>query len=495
MRQSVYPGRNEFHRLSKLYNLIPVYKELWADTETPIGVFKKVADSPFAFLLESVEGGERWARYSFIGRDPSLVFKSMGNKISVQEGDNLRENTVRDPILYFEKILTSYTPAQIEGLPRFFGGAVGYLGYDMVRFIERLPNSLPDELNLPDSWFIIPKDVLVFDNLTQSIKVVSSVHIYEDDDIDLKYDEAVDRIDKIIELIKKPISLNDLKSVDIPQASFKSNITPEQFESMVTRAKKYIENGDIIQVVLSQRFWADMAVEPFNVYRSLRRINPSPYLFYLKFKDMVLLGSSPEVMVRVEGNRATLRPIAGTRPRGKTKAEDSSMENELLTDEKERAEHIMLVDLGRNDLGRVALYGTVQVTESMVVERYSHVMHLVSNIEGLLPRDTSCFDVLRATFPAGTVTGAPKVRAMEIIDELESHRRGPYAGGVGYFSFSGNMDLAITIRSLLILKDKISIQVGAGIVADSMPDREYQETVHKAEALFTAVTRASKGRE
>jgi len=495
MKQALYPQRNDFYKLSRSYNLIPVYREIWADTETPIGVFKKVGVSPFAFLLESVEGGERWGRYSFIGVNPSVIFKSIGNKVIVYTEEGLQEKTVQNPIDFLEDLITYYSPAPIEGLPRFFGGAVGYLGYDMVRFIERLPNSLPDELNLPDSWFIIPKEVLVFDNLTQSIKVISNIHICNDDDVDLKYNEALYRIDRIIDDIKKPVSLNDLKSFDIPHVNFKSNIPRPQFESMVAQAKQHIQNGEIIQVVLSQRFWANISVDPFNVYRALRCINPSPYLFYLKFKDMVLLGSSPEVMVRVEGNKAILRPIAGTRPRGKTESEDISLEKELLADEKERAEHIMLVDLGRNDLGRVTRYGTVHVTESMVVERYSHVMHLVSNIEGVLADGITCFDVLRATFPAGTVTGAPKVRAMEIIDELEPHKRGPYAGGVGYFSFSGNMDLAITIRSMLILKDRISIQVGAGIVADSIPEREYQETVHKAEALFAAVVMASKGLE
>ncbi len=493
MRRATHPTRKDFLEKAKTYNLIPVYQEILADTETTIGVFKKVGGGRYSFLLESVVGGEKWGRYSFIGIKPSFIFKSKGNTITIDKRGEQKQEEALDPVRSLEKLLNWYHPFETKGLPRFFGGAVGYLGYDVVRFFEQIPDQLPDDLGLPDTQFMIPEQVLIFDNLEQSIKVVCNVHLADGTDPDKLYDDAVGRIENLIEKIKRPLPPEETEPVSETSPSMTSGTPREEFESIVLKAKEYIRAGDIIQVVLSQRFEADSTSDPFNVYRALRRINPSPYLFYLKFDNSVLLGSSPEVMVRVEDDRATLRPIAGTRPRGKTEEEDKALEKELLADPKERAEHIMLVDLGRNDLGRVCRYGSVHVTELMVVERYSHVMHIVSNVEGTLRDGVNSFDVLSASFPAGTVSGAPKVRAMEIIEELEPHKRGPYAGAVGYFSFSGNMDLAITIRSILIHDGKAMVQAGAGIVADSVPDKEYEETVNKGKALFRAVKMAEKG--
>jgi anthranilate synthase component 1 len=365
----------------------------------------------------------------------------------------------------------------------------------MVSFFEPIPDRLSDDMGLPDTWFMIPRVILIFDNLKQSVKVVVNVHLTAQDDPERFYARALDSIEGIIERMKEPALVEAKTQASASMDPIKSKVSQAQFESIVSKAKDYIRQGEIIQVVLSQGFQANNTAETFDVYRALRRINPSPYLFYLQFDGASLIGSSPEVMVRLEEERITLRPIAGTRPRGRTEAEDEGLEAELLADPKERAEHVMLVDLARNDVGRVAEYGTVKVNEFMTVERYSHVMHIVSNVEGVLKKGLSSFDVLRSSFPAGTVSGAPKVRAMEIIHELESSRRGPYAGAAGYFSFAGNMDLAITIRSIVINKDKAFIQAGAGIVADSVPSREYEETVHKATALFSAIRMAASGLE
>jgi anthranilate synthase component 1 len=493
IEKRMYPSRDEFIELAKTSNLIPVYREMFADTETPISVFRKMGTGPYSFLLESVEGGEKWARFSFMGIDPILTFKSRGSHTIIQSCNGSEEQTVDDPLRLLQTRLAGYRPARLDGLPRFFGGAVGYIGYEMVSFFEPIPDTLPDEPGVPDTWFMVPRIVLIFDNLKQSIKVVVNVEVTPEADPVACYDEAADRIDTLMGQLKEPAAAVDRPRKGPGLGSIRGKIPRGEFESMVSKAKDYIRQGDIIQVVLSQGFETDTAAEPFDVYRALRRINPSPYLFYLRFDGVSLLGSSPEVMVRVEGRRVTLRPIAGTRPRGKTEAEDSRLEAELLADPKERAEHVMLVDLARNDVGRVAEYGSVKLSDLMVVEHYSHVMHIVSNVEGVLKKGLMSFDVLRASFPAGTVSGAPKVRAMEIIHELEPCRRGPYAGAVGYFSFDGNMDLAITIRTILIKDTKASIQAGAGIVADSVPSREYEETVHKAQALFEAIRMGAEG--
>ena len=491
--RTTYPTRKAFLEKAKTCNLIPVHQEILADTETTISVFKKVGGGRYSFLLESVEGGEKWGRYSFIGIAPSVIFKSKDHTVVIERDGERNKEKVSNPLRSLETLLDSYHPCEAKGLPRFFGGAVGYLGYDVVRFFEQIPDQLPDDLNLPDTQFMIPEQILIFDNLEQSIKVVCNVYLADGKDPADLYIAAVDRVEQLIEKIEQPVPREKTKSTAETSQAMHAAISRDRFESMVRKAKAYIGAGDIIQVVLSQRFEANSPADPFDIYRALRRINPSPYLFYLHLDDTILLGSSPEVMVRVEGVRATLRPIAGTRPRGKTVEEDKALEKELLADPKERAEHIMLVDLGRNDLGRVSCYGSVNVTEMMVVERYSHVMHIVSNVEGRLREGVTPFDVVGASFPAGTVSGAPKVRAMEIIEELEPHKRGPYAGAVGYFSFSGNMDLAIAIRSILVHDGKVMVQVGAGIVADSVPEKEYEETVNKGKALFRAIEVAGKG--
>jgi anthranilate synthase component 1 len=487
MEEEMHPKKNEFVRLAQTSNLIPVYRKILADTETPISVFRKLDTGPYNFLLESVEGGERWGRYSFMGIDPIFTFKSRGTLASIEIKNESKEQTVKDPLRLLETLLAAYRPAPVEGLPRFFGGAVGYIGYEVVSFFEPIPDYLSDEISVPDTWFMVPRTVLIFDNLKQSIKVVANVHVATEADPAACYNEAVNHIDSIIDQLKQPPPVETEDRETSMSGPIQQKIPRAQFESMVSKAKEYIRQGEIIQVVLSQGFETDTAAEPFDVYRALRRINPSPYLFYLQFEDTALLGSSPEVMVRLEGKRVTLRPIAGTRPRGQSEADDKRLEAELLADPKERAEHVMLVDLARNDVGRVAEYGTVKITDLMVVEHYSHVMHIVSNVEGTLRNGLNAFDVLRASFPAGTVSGAPKVRAMELIHELEPCRRGPYAGAVGYFSFDGNMDVGITIRTIFMKNEKAFVQAGAGIVADSVPSTEYEETVHKARALFEAI--------
>ncbi|MDY6954732.1 MAG: anthranilate synthase component I [Thermodesulfobacteriota bacterium] len=492
---SHFPTKQAFLALAETSNLVPVYREILSDLETPISVFKKLNPGPYSFLLESVEGGERWGRYTFVGFDPLFIFKSTGTRVTLQRGRDSEEATVKDPLQFLESRLAAYQPAVLKGLPRFFGGAVGYIGYEAVSFFEPIPDNLPDERGLPDTWFMVPRTLLVFDNLRQSIKVVSNVHLNGDDDAEKAYGRAVDDICHIVDRLKQPAPVAAQPREAQEPGPIHNKIPQAQFESMVAKAKDYIRQGEIIQVVLSQGFETESKAAPFEVYRAIRRINPSPYLFFLQFEGASLLGSSPEVMVRLEGRQVTLRPIAGTRPRGITEDEDSRLEAELLADPKERAEHVMLVDLARNDVGRVAEYGTVKLSDLMVVEHYSHVMHIVSNIEGTLREGLSAFDVLRASFPAGTVSGAPKVRAMEIIHELEPCRRGPYAGAVGYFGFGGNMDLAITIRTIVIKENKAFIQAGAGIVADSIPSKEYEETVHKAKALFQAIRMGAAGLE
>lgn len=491
------PTFEEFEEFAKQGNLIPVYREILADMETPLSIYRKVDRGRYSFLLESMEGGEKWGRYTFIGLNPSVIVRSKGDKLERLNANGEIHTETGDPVSLLRKTLSAYKPVTVDGLPRFFGGAVGYLGYDVIRFIEDLPETNPDALGFYDMVFAVCDQILIYDTFNQSVKIVCNVFLDGNSDLRARYEHAINEIDRLVQdlssrLPDKPIS----KTATNPNGvSIESNMTPEEFKTVVERAKEYIRAGDIIQVVLAQRFEAPWKGDPFSVYRALRRINPSPYLFYLRFDDECLIGSSPEVLVRLENRRIEVRPIAGTRPRGGDEKEDRILEKELLSDPKERAEHIMLVDLGRNDVGRIAKFGSVEVNELMVIERYSHVMHIVSNVRGDLNENKDAFDVFAATFPAGTVSGAPKIRAMEIIEELEPDRRGPYAGAVGYFSFSGNMDLCIAIRTLLIKNGKISVQAGAGIVADSDPEKEYQETLNKARGMIRAIEWAVKGLE
>ena len=499
------PSLQEFEHLAVDAGLVPIYREIVADLDTPLTIFAKVAGGEaHAFLFESLEGGEKWGRYSFIGFDPMVTFASRGARITITREGRVEEQD-GDPLAALQSLLKSFNACNSEMacdpelLPRFFGGAVGFLGYDMVRFMERLPESNPPLAQFPDSSFMVPRTVLIYDNLRQLLTVVNLVQTsgvgIESGDIPALYAKAQGEIEEIIVRLQAPMPTEYLGGAGLkatPPHAFTSNMSEERFEKMVEAAKEYIQAGDVIQVVLSQRFHTKTELAPFKLYRALRHINPSPYLFYLKLGDLVQIGSSPEILVRLEQGDIELRPIAGTRKRGKNPEEDAALEQELLADPKERAEHLMLVDLGRNDVGRVASYGSVEVRDLLVVERYSHVMHLVSGVHGTLETGKDQFDVLRACFPAGTVSGAPKIRAMEIIEELEPERRGPYAGSVGYFGFSGNMDFCITIRTFVMQGDDLWVQAGAGIVADSVPALEYQETINKSMGLRRAVELAEK---
>ena len=467
-----YPTLDEVRQLKKYGNLVPVYHEIMADLETPVSAYLKIARGNHSFLLESVEGGEHIARYSFIGTEPSLVLKA-GDKAPT------------DPLRLIEKEFSKFRLTPTAGLPRFHGGMVGYLGYEVAGYFEKLPSPDHDPLGLPEFMLMLADTLLVFDHLTHKIKVVSHAHL--DDDVDTAYLEATHKIDSLVARLRQPIPSEASPAILPPQSPVSSNLSQAEFESRVSQAKDYIYAGDVIQVVLSLRLAKPTSASPFAIYRALRSLNPSPYMYYLHLGDFHIIGASPELLVRVEDGMVSNHPIAGTRPRGKSAAQDSALEEELRNDEKECAEHIMLVDLGRNDIGRVSEPGTVEVTQLMDVERYSHVMHLVSHVQGRLRAGLSQFDALRAGFPAGTVSGAPKIRAMEIIAELEPDKRGPYAGAVGYFDFSGNLDTAIAIRTIVITNGIAYIQAGAGIVADSIPEREYQESLSKAQALLTAI--------
>jgi anthranilate synthase component I len=511
----LYPDLESFKALSSKGNLVPVYREILADTETPVSAALKLGGSP-SFLLESMIGGEKWARYSFLGSRPSRVLRSWGKKFEIKDDKTgTKRYETGNPLEMIKKELTAYKPVDVKGLPRFYGGLVGYIGYDMIRFFEDIPDEKKRGLKLPDMFLMVTDTVVIFDNLKGKIKVVSNAHI-NNKSPEEAYREAEGKIDSIVQKLRKSkirsrkskpapaksgvaeisdLSLSPLNHSENPSplAGYASSFLKRgAFEEAVVKSKDYIMAGDIIQVVLSQRFERESDMDPFNIYRALRVINPSPYMYYIDTGDAKLVGSSPEILVRLEGSKIILRPIAGTRRRGETEEEDRALEEELKRDPKEIAEHIMLVDLGRNDVGRVAETGSVKVTDLMNVERYSHVMHLVSNVEGTLKDSMDAFDVLGACFPAGTVTGAPKVRAMEIIEELEPIRRGPYAGAVGYLSYSGNMDTCITIRTLIIKGNKVYVQAGAGIVADSVPEKEYHETVNKAMGMMKAVDMAER---
>ena len=487
------PDLETFKNLASEAGLVPVYREIVADLDTPLTIFAKVAafDS-HAFLFESLEGGEKWGRYSFIGFDPLVTFSSSQERMEINSGGR-SEVRSGNPLHELRNLLASFRAHQSEHLPRFFGGLVGYLGYDMVRFMEKLPD-IHETLDLPDSSFMVPKTVLIHDSFKQKLHIVNCVELKEGDDVAAQYHEACSQIDAVAAKLKQPLPYDFVESpAGNHEHQFSSNMDEENFKKMVDAAKEYILAGDIIQVVLSQKFHAKTKLSPFALYRALRHINPSPYLFYLQLGNVIQIGSSPEILVRLENGEIELRPIAGTRHRGINAAEDRALEVELLADPKERAEHLMLVDLGRNDAGRVAKPGSVEVRDLLVVERYSHVMHIVSGVHALLADDRDQFDVMSACFPAGTVSGAPKIRAMEIIEELEPERRGPYAGAVGYFGFSGNMDFCITIRTFIMRDNDLWIQAGAGIVADSDPEKEFEETLNKARGLRRAVELAEKG--
>ncbi len=487
----IRPGLREVRALARRGNLVPVVRRLSADTLTPVLALRKIAArAEHAFLLESVVGGEKIARYSFLGCDPFLTFVCRGADAQRIEGRRRERWKTVDPFTDLERQLTRFRPVSAEGLPRFSGGAVGYFAYDAVRYVERLPACPPDRLGLPDFYFMIFDAMIVFDHITNTVDVIAQAR-HDEAPPQAAYHKACDRIESLVRRLAAPVPELTFDSEPRGEAltRFRSNFTRRSFEAAVRRAQRYIRAGDVFQVVLSQRLHATTRKDPFNIYRSLRAVNPSPYMFFLKMgaADLHLIGASPEVMVRVEGERVTLRPIAGTRPRGKDEVADRRLSEELLRDPKERAEHIMLVDLGRNDVGRVCRFGSVEVDELMTVERYSHVMHITSNVTGRLSKGKTAFDALEACLPAGTVTGAPKIRAMEIIDEIEPEKRGPYAGAIGYVDFSGNKDTCIALRTLVLKGREAYVQAGAGIVADSVPAREWQETMNKAKGLLRAL--------
>jgi anthranilate synthase component 1 len=472
-----YPTLEEVKRRSGEGTLIPIYREIVADLETPVSAFLKINSSGNSFLLESVEGGERLARYSFIGTEP---YKTLATRPE--------DNT--NPLPLIAEELNKHKMVPVADLPRFCGGAVGYLGYEVAGRFEDLPSPAVDTLGLPEALFMFVDTMLVFDHVTHKIKILSHVHL--DGNIDEEYKKATEKIENLAERLNQPLKPKHYVKITPPRKNRKltSNFSKTEFEKAVDRIKRYITAGEAIQIVLSQRLSQPVEVAPFEIYRALRSLNPSPYMFFLDFKDFHIIGASPEILVRVEDGVVMTRPLAGTRPRGKDQAEDEALEQELRSDEKERAEHIMLVDLGRNDIGRVSAPGTVEVSDLMEVERYSHVMHLVTHVQGKLRQGLNTFDALQACFPAGTVSGAPKIRAMEIIAELEPEKRGPYAGAAGYFSFSGNMDMAIAIRTMVVSRGVAHVQAGCGVVYDSVPEREYRETMNKARALLKAIDQA-----
>jgi anthranilate synthase component 1 len=480
----------EFLKLAGEGTAIPVTKKVIADLLTPVAAYLKIEHlSPYSFLLESVEGGEKVARYSFLGYDPYAIVRCRGGKVTVESQCGLEE--LDEPMLtVLRRMAGKYIPVRYPHLPPFVGGAVGYLGYDAVRWFEDIPDKNPDDVNMDDAVMMFFSRLLAFDHARHQVHLISNVFTQgKTSDLEAEYRKAVDQIEAMEACLEDPIVRLSRGKAD-PDNKLRSNLSQRRFQEAVLRAKEYIAAGDAFQVAISQRFDIGLSVHPFEVYRSLRVVNPSPYMFYLKLGDAAIVGASPEMLVRTTGRRLEYRPIAGTRPRGQTEKEDRLLGEEMLADEKEVAEHVMLVDLGRNDLGRVADYGSVEVTELMVVERYSHVMHLVSGIKARMKAGLDRFDALAACFPAGTLTGAPKVRSMEIIDELEPTRRGVYAGAVMYMDFSGNLDSCIAIRTMVAKDGHAYIQAGAGIVADSVPESEYIETVNKARAMLQAIEMA-----
>ncbi|MCS7166320.1 MAG: anthranilate synthase component I [Gemmatales bacterium] len=505
------PDFTTFRELARRFTLVPVYRVLLGDTLTPVTAFRRLQPGPWAFLFESVIGGERVGRYSFLGSDPFLIFQAWQHRVRLEPAGAC-DTYHPDPLHLLEEYLQRYRAPHLPGLPRFCGGAVGYAAYDAVRYTEHLPHAPPDDRGLPDLCFAFYDRMVIFDHINKTLAVVAMAHL-DQGEPEASYRQACQRVDELVERLRRPAddlplaeiylqtstlratpspSFEDLASLAALGRPVQSNFTKDQFCQAVRRCQEYICAGDAFQIVLSQRWHTQTRAHPFNLYRVLRVVNPSPFMFYLCCGPLILVGSSPEIMVRVEGDKVTIRPLAGTRRRGETEEEDRRLAEELLADPKERAEHVMLVDLGRNDLGRVAIPGTVQLSDLMVVERYSHVMHITSNVTGRLQPGKTALDALRACLPAGTVSGAPKVRAMQIIDELEPQRRGPYAGAVGYLDFSGNMDTCIALRTMVIVGQTVYIQAGAGIVYDSVPEREYEETVNKALALLRTIALAEQ---
>ena len=490
----LYPDFERFSELASDATLVPVWREFLFDVDTAVTAYSKLAEPPFGFLLESVVGGEQWARYTFLGSRPWGAWKLEGEQVSWwAPGSGWEAVETDDPLADLDRRLKARTPAEVDGLPRFWGGAVGFFGYDVVRLVERLPDAPADDLDLPDGLFVFTDVVLAIDNLKGRAMAIAAVPVdpgTSEEELRTVYEQAAHRTNDAVERLNRAASVEPLALKEEPDAdpAFTSSFERADFESAVEQVQEYIRAGDAFQVVLSQRLTMQLNARPFDLYRALRSLNPSPYLYYLELDGFSIIGSSPEVLVRVEDGTITVRPIAGTRPRGATPEEERALAADLLSDEKELAEHRMLVDLGRNDVGRVAEYGSVTVPDLMVVERYSHVMHIVSQVEGKLPPGTGAIEVFRACVPAGTVSGAPKVRAMEIIDELEPLRRGPYAGAVGHFNYGGqSMDTAITIRTVIAKDGAAHVQAGAGIVLDSDPAAEYEETLNKARALLRAV--------
>ncbi len=490
-----YPDFEMVKSLVEDFNIIPVSMEVYADMDTPISMFKKLENEGGCFLLESVEGGEKWGRYSFMGRNPFITVKGTGcnSTISYRNGEILQ--AAKNPIDVLKELMASYKSAVLPGMPRFNGGAVGFFGYDTVRYFENLPDVPRDDIGLPELHFMFADEIIAFDHLRQKMHIIVNMHVAGN--IERAYNTTVDRIKEIYREIMASRSRMENKAVNSAPREKKalniqSNVSKEDFCKKVEKAKEYIQNGDIFQVVLSQRFAAETDSDPFNVYRALRSVNPGPYMYYLKFDGYTIAGSSPEMLVRMEDGTVETCPIAGTRKRGLSEEEDNLLAEELLADEKERAEHVMLVDLGRNDIGKVSEFGSVAVKDFMHIERYSHVMHLVTAVQGKLKSGLTAFDALSAVLPAGTLSGAPKVRAMQIIDELENVKRCHYGGAVGYLSFNGNLDSCITIRTILFKNGKAYIQAGCGIVADSDPEREYEESVNKAKAALKALEEAEK---
>jgi anthranilate synthase component 1 len=490
------PDFETFSRLAHAVQLVPVYRQLAGDTLTPVTAFRKIDSGASACLFESVIGGEKVGRYSFLAGDPYLLIEARGNRVAVTDlsgpQPSVEEFESEDPLAELQRRLGAVRSATLAELPPFCGGAVGYAGYDTVRYTEHLPNAPEDDRQLHDLAFAFFDHIVVFDNVRKTMTVVAMARLDSgrESDLEAAYADACRRVDDLVARLSSPEL--ELRPTDIdlqgdPQLSYQSNFREGDFEAAVEKCLEYIRAGDIFQVVLSQRLQTTVQSPPFEIYRTLRVVNPSPFMFYLRTPQVTLVGSSPEILVRVMDGRVTVRPLAGTRRRGATEEEDRRLAEELLADPKERAEHVMLVDLGRNDVGRVARYGSVALTDVMTIERYSHVMHITSNVTGQLAPGRDAFDALRACLPAGTVSGAPKVRAMEIIDELEPHRRGPYAGAVGYIDFNGNMDTCIALRTIVVQGDQAYVQAGAGIVADSVPEAEYQETLNKARGLLKAI--------
>jgi anthranilate synthase component 1 len=484
------PAFEQFRQLAAGRQLVPVFRRLVSDALTPVSAFHRLDGGGSACLFESVIGGEKVGRYSFLAVDPFLTLSARGSTVTIETADGREEIETETPLEELRHRLGGLKEARVPGLPPFTGGAVGYAGYDIVRYMEHLPHAPPDDRRLPDLSFAFYDRMVVFDNVTKTMTAVALARPDEFTDAQSAYDDACRRVDELVEQLSAPGEPLPCADIDVGgdvTIAYRSDFDQADFEDAVRRCVEYIRAGDIFQVVISQRLEVDLHADPFEVYRTLRVVNPSPFMFFLRTPETTLVGSSPEIMCRVVDGKVTVRPLAGTRPRGATEEEDDALAEELLADPKERAEHVMLVDLGRNDVGRVAKYGTVELSDVMVIERYSHVMHITSNVTGQLAEGKDAFDALQACLPAGTVSGAPKVRAMEIIDELERHRRGPYAGAVGYFDYGGNMDTCIALRTIVVQNGKAYVQAGAGIVADSNARLEYQETLNKARGLLKAI--------